>query len=271
LQTTFLKNLVNPHRSVRLQAASALGQLVVIHQRVDPLFNELINNIKSAEDAGVKDTTLQALRHSIVGAGGKVSEAVRRNVLETLLDVVNAPAADSADAASSTTRMAAAGCLGHLLPHLLPHEKENLIKNNLLETDSSLGWDVAHGRAVALFVALKAAPKEIINDYQAELQEVLLEYMTNDRVPVCQSGLRGVCFYFLALLNPASSDATSGDAAPAFVPPSLLQALGKTMNHSSNEIKTLTTSVFIYLAKNASQPLDLAFIKPVLAQLINGT
>ena len=27
--------------------------------------------------------TLQALRHSIVGAGGKVSEAVRRNVLET--------------------------------------------------------------------------------------------------------------------------------------------------------------------------------------------
>ena len=43
------------------------------------------------------------------------------------------------------------------------------------------------------------------------------------------------------------------------------------MNHSSNEIKTLTTSVFIYLAKNASQPLDLAFIKPVLAQLINGT
>jgi len=271
LQTTFLKNLVNPHRSVRLQAASALGQLVVIHQRVDPLFNELINNIKSAEDAGVKDTTLQALRHSIVGAGGKVSEAVRRNVLETLLDVVNAPAADSADAASSTTRMAAAGCLGHLLPHLLPHEKENLIKNNLLETDSSLGWEVAHGRAVALFVALKAAPKEIIHDYQNELQEVLLEYMTNDRVPVCQSGLRGVCFYFLALLNPASSDATNGDAAPASVPPSLLQALGKTMNHSSNEIKTLTTSVFIYLAKNASQPLDLAFIKPVLAQLINGT
>ena len=69
----------------------------------------------------------------------------------------------------------------------------------------------------------------------------------------------------------ASSDATNGDAAPASVPPSLLQALGKTMNHSSNEIKTLTTSVFIYLAKNASQPLDLAFIKPVLAQLINGT
>ena len=44
---------------MRLQAASALGQLVVIHQRVDPLFNELINNIKSAEDSGVKDTTLQ--------------------------------------------------------------------------------------------------------------------------------------------------------------------------------------------------------------------
>ena len=56
-------------------------------------------------------TILFSFTFSIVGAGGKVSEAVRRNVLETLLDVVNAPAADSADAASSTTRMAAAGML----------------------------------------------------------------------------------------------------------------------------------------------------------------
>ena len=53
----------------------------------------------------------QALRHSIVGAGGKVSEAVRRSVLETLLDIINNPAGDSADAASSTTRMAAAGTM----------------------------------------------------------------------------------------------------------------------------------------------------------------
>ena len=64
------------------------------------------------------------------------------------------------------------GCLGHLLAHLLPHEKENVIKNHLLETDSSLGWEVAHGRSVALFVALKAAPHEIVGEHQAQLEQV---------------------------------------------------------------------------------------------------
>ena len=75
----------------------------------------------------------------------------------------------------------------------------------------------------------------------------------------------------ILLLDAAPSDGESNGVAAPAVPAPLLLALGKTMNHSSNEIKTLTTSVFIYLAKNAGQPLDLAFIKPVLAQLINGT
>jgi len=278
LQTTFLKNLVNPHRSVRLQAASALGQLVIIHQRVDPLFNELVNNIKAAEDAGVKDTTLQALRHAITGAGSKVSEGVRRTVLEALLDTVDGNAAEQGDSASATTRMAAAGCLGSLLPHLLPHEKENLIKSHLLDVDPSLGWEISHGRSVALFVALKVAPDELVNStFDKKLQDVLLGYVTNDRVPVCQSGLRGVCYYFLALFNPSTihengevnGNGVGGNSST--IPSALLQALGKSMNHSSNEIKTLTTSVFIYLAKNVLHPLDLHFLKPVLAHLINGT
>jgi len=260
LQTTFLKNLLNPHRSVRLQAASALGQLVIIHGRVDPLFNELVNTIKTAEDSGVKDTTLQALRHSIIGAGAKVSESVRRQVLETLVGILDDPDTVS-DTASSSTRMAAAGCLGHLLQHLLPHEKERLIESQLLNVDPTLGWEVQQGRAVALFVALKAAPQELLSiGADEKLQQVIAACVGSDRVPVCQAGLRALAFYFISILN---------DALP--VPPSLLQALAKSMNHSSNEVKTLTTSIFVFLAKKANQPLDIKFVKPVLAHLINGT
>jgi methionyl-tRNA synthetase len=54
LQTTFLKALNDPQRSVRLKAASALGQLIVIHVRVDPLFTELLNGIKNATESGVR-------------------------------------------------------------------------------------------------------------------------------------------------------------------------------------------------------------------------
>lgn len=54
LQTTFVKALNDPNRSVRLMAAAALGKLIVIHVRVDPLFTELYTGVKAADDASIK-------------------------------------------------------------------------------------------------------------------------------------------------------------------------------------------------------------------------
>jgi hypothetical protein len=54
LQTTFVKALNDPHRAVRLKAATALGKLIVIHTRVDPLFTELHAAIKNTEDTSVR-------------------------------------------------------------------------------------------------------------------------------------------------------------------------------------------------------------------------
>ena len=54
LQTTFLKALNDPERRVRLRSACALGQLIVIHLRVDPLFNELLAGVNNASEASVR-------------------------------------------------------------------------------------------------------------------------------------------------------------------------------------------------------------------------
>uniref|UniRef100_A0AAR2IYZ7 TOG domain-containing protein n=1 Tax=Pygocentrus nattereri TaxID=42514 RepID=A0AAR2IYZ7_PYGNA len=54
LQTTFLKALQDSSRAVRLRAAEALGQLVSIHTKVDPLFAEQLSAIRNAEDSGVR-------------------------------------------------------------------------------------------------------------------------------------------------------------------------------------------------------------------------
>lgn len=55
LQTTFMKALNDPARSVRLKAAAAMAQLMVIHMRVDPVFNDLNNNLKTyADDTPVR-------------------------------------------------------------------------------------------------------------------------------------------------------------------------------------------------------------------------
>ena len=54
LQTTFIKALNDPNRAVRLKSASALGQLITIHHRVDPVFTELHTGIKNADDKAIK-------------------------------------------------------------------------------------------------------------------------------------------------------------------------------------------------------------------------
>lgn len=54
LQTTFLKALNDANRQVRLKAAAALGHLIVIHTRADPLFSELHTGVKSSEDPAIR-------------------------------------------------------------------------------------------------------------------------------------------------------------------------------------------------------------------------
>ena len=49
----------DPNRTVRLKAGVALSYLIDIHMRPDPLFNELANGIKNADEAAVRDTYLQ--------------------------------------------------------------------------------------------------------------------------------------------------------------------------------------------------------------------
>uniref|UniRef100_A0AAZ3PQP5 TOG domain-containing protein n=1 Tax=Oncorhynchus tshawytscha TaxID=74940 RepID=A0AAZ3PQP5_ONCTS len=88
LQTTFLKALQDSSRAVRLKAAEALGQLVSIHSKVDPLFTEQLSAIHNAEDSGVRYTMLQALRFVIQGAGSKVDPAIRKNITTTLLSML---------------------------------------------------------------------------------------------------------------------------------------------------------------------------------------
>lgn len=54
LQTTFVKALNDPNRTVRLKAAAALGKLSVIHTRVDPLFIELHTGVKNADETSIR-------------------------------------------------------------------------------------------------------------------------------------------------------------------------------------------------------------------------
>uniref|UniRef100_A0A8U7NTN0 GCN1 activator of EIF2AK4 n=1 Tax=Corvus moneduloides TaxID=1196302 RepID=A0A8U7NTN0_CORMO len=88
LQTTFTKALQDSNRAVRLKAADALGKLIVIHVKVDPLFMELLNGIRSSDESAIRDTMLQALRFVTRGAGAKVDAAIRKNISVVLLGML---------------------------------------------------------------------------------------------------------------------------------------------------------------------------------------
>lgn len=69
----------NPNRTVRLKAGVALSYLIDIHMRPDPLFNELANGIKNADEAAVRDTYLQVSNIYLCGFFILINYAVKRS------------------------------------------------------------------------------------------------------------------------------------------------------------------------------------------------
>lgn len=88
LQTTFLKSSVDQNRNVRLKAAVGLAQLLPIHNKPDPMFQDLLNSLKTNDDVSHRDTLLYTLRCTSATGGHKISEATKKSVLNALWNYI---------------------------------------------------------------------------------------------------------------------------------------------------------------------------------------
>ena len=89
LQRTFIKSLTDPSSAqVRIRAANALGILISLQTRVDPLVAELVSGIKSSEP-NVKETMLSALASVLSKAGGGMSEVSKKGVVGVISTGLN--------------------------------------------------------------------------------------------------------------------------------------------------------------------------------------
>merc|ERR1719510_2023047 len=255
LQTTFLKALNDTNRTVRLKAGAALAHLITIHTRPDPLYNELHSGIKNCDDAGVRDTYLQALRGCVSVSGDKLAAAIRRGMTATLLSLLSH--------AEDSTRSTAAGCLGCML-RWLPHEELGpVVTETLLQDDTSLDWVIRHGRSTAIFVTLKESPSLLHSDdspYTAKVNKLVLAHLSADRVPIASSGVRSAGFLLAHCLS---------SSLP--LPQDIVGPFAKAMNHSSNDVKVLVAMMISHLAKSTDSLLPPDLLKPVLTCLVNGT
>lgn len=200
LQTTFLKALNDPNRVVRIKAGQALSQLVLIHTRADPLFQELHNGIKSAEDPAIKETMIQALRLIVTGGGDKMGEQLALTILTNLTSpqLLASP--------EDNTRCLVGGCLGALM-HCLPQtHRDAALQHHILApgapTATDADWMLQHGRSCALFVALKETPEAVYySAFEEKIDKALLVYLASDKIPVVSNGIRGIGYLIRYLLQ----------------------------------------------------------------------
>ncbi|XP_063983766.1 stalled ribosome sensor GCN1 [Diachasmimorpha longicaudata] len=254
LQTTFLKALNDNNRQVRLKAAFALSNLIIIHTRVDPLFAELHTGIKGADDPGVRETMLQALRGVLTPAGDKMTETMRKQVFVTLSGMLGHP--------EDITRSAVAGCYGALVRWLSPEQLNSAFNDNLLSTDVNCDWTLRHGRTAALFVALKEAPQVVYTPKEQErVCKLILGCLATDKVQVVMNGIRACGYLFKYLMLEGES-----------IPQGVLGPFVRCMNNNSNDVKQLMARVCIHLARNVpSDKMSLELMKAILPMLVNGT
>uniref|UniRef100_A0A8C4ZPD5 GCN1 activator of EIF2AK4 n=1 Tax=Gadus morhua TaxID=8049 RepID=A0A8C4ZPD5_GADMO len=256
LQTTFLKALQDVSRGVRLKAAEALGQLVAIHTKVDPLFTEQLAAIRNAEDAGVRETMLQALRFVIQGAGSKVDPAIRKNITTTLLGMLGHD--------EDATRMSSAGCVGELCAFLSEEELRTVLQQHILADISGVDWMVRHGRSLALANAVKSAPEQLYaEEYRDTVAEAILTNATADRIPIATSGIRAMGYLMRHQLR-----AEGGSA----VPQRIITHFVKCLQNQSSDIRLASERVLWWVFREAATPpLEAGHIKPLLKTLLDNT
>ncbi|XP_037948421.1 eIF-2-alpha kinase activator GCN1 [Teleopsis dalmanni] len=253
LQTTFLKALNDQNRTVRMKAGKALSELVTIHSRPDPLFNEIHNNIKSNDDSGIRETMLQALRSLITAGGDKMSEPLKKQVNTTLLSMLGHQ--------EDITRNSVGGCIGALLKYLKSEQVDEILKNYVFVDDNEDG-PYKHGRTVVLFVALKECPSIIVTqNYTEKITKSISSSVTSDKVSIACNGVRAITYFMEYKLS-------NNEIPPATV----VVTFTRIMNHNSNEVKQLVAKCCSHLAKTLTvDQIVPEVMKYIVPMLVNGT
>jgi hypothetical protein len=195
LQTTFVKSLQNSSRSVRLKAVLALGKMVPLQMKVDPLVTELNTSLKagggdSEDPEGVTEAICRAVRVVLEQVGGKVTAKVMEVITPTVFELLAHP--------SEEVRTAAGGAAGMCIACA---EDPAPLVNMTLSVGPSAEWTARQGVILALSSALAApTPPVCTIDMMGQISSAINDCVADSRGPVRQAGVAALgvcCIYFL--------------------------------------------------------------------------
>lgn len=162
LQRTFAKSLADPSsETLRSRAAKALGTLITLTPRIDPLIAELATGSKTP-DPGVQNAMLTALYEVVSKAGANMSEASRTSILG-LID---------SDSSSQDESMAIinAKLLGALIKNLPASSGQaSLIKHRVLANN------ITTSSALALNSVLLESPRSLLDSFSQETPNIICQ------------------------------------------------------------------------------------------------
>lgn len=110
LQTVLVKSLSDPLREVRVRACAALGKLLEISLRIDPLLTELATMAVQAESKAIKHSILHAICTVLSKSGQKASPIVLEKVQGTVVSQIYDE--------DELVRIAAAKCINNVIMYM---------------------------------------------------------------------------------------------------------------------------------------------------------
>ena len=162
LQRTFAKSLADESSEIlRSRAAKALGTLITLTPRIDPLITELVSGSKTM-NTGVQNAMLRALYEVVNKAGGNMSEASRNQILG-LID----SDAGGADERMAITHAQLLGALVKSLPSTF--NASSLIKTRVLTTH------ITNSSVLSLNAVLCDSPTSLTEGFAQETPSLICQ------------------------------------------------------------------------------------------------
>lgn len=187
-QTTFVKALADPSRQVRVEAIYALGLLMPLSTRVDPLLKELVagslGKVSATSDSvgivAVQTATLEAL--AVVLREGGTKAKLPDSIPSAL--VASKELLEHSDEA---IRDAAAKVVAATCDILGVDVATDVVKGIIVDGEGSA--DFRHGRACAIRRILSVDVAEsMTGETLSEILRISLEYMKDDKPAVKDAG-----------------------------------------------------------------------------------
>jgi hypothetical protein len=191
-QTTFVKALADPSRQVRLEAIHALGLLMPLSTRVDPLLKELVagslgKTASTSDSVGivaVQTATLEALA-VVLREGGKKAK------LPDSIPAALVASKELLEHADETVREASAKVVAAACNFLGVDTASDVIQESILEGEGS--GEIRHGKACAIRRILSADVGAEVDDILISgLLKVSLEFMKDDKNLVKDAGCTAI-------------------------------------------------------------------------------